>query len=230
MLSINQCTKRFDKHNVIDNLTINLYNEKTALLGENGSGKTTLIRMIVGLSAPDKGVIKIDEKDLYEHPRERRKIGYVPAEDFFYEKLTVEENLKLISSLYGVKLNRKDIQKIAKETQIIEYLDMTVSDLSSGMRKKVSLTSALLHDPEFLILDEPFNALDIFASALLSNILKNWPKGVLFTSHIPETIFDLADRVIILKNGSIQHDEKISSFKTIHEFNNWLQQHISIKK
>ena len=97
------------------------------------------------------------------------------------------------------------------------------------MKQKVSLTCALLHNPEFLILDEPFNALDVFATSVLSDILKKWSKGILFTSHIPETVYNLADRVIVLKNGYIHHDVKISSFKNINEFENWVKGHISIK-
>ncbi|HDR8233181.1 TPA: ATP-binding cassette domain-containing protein, partial [Bacillus cereus] len=127
------------------------------------------------------------------------------------------------------KLSIQEIKDIAIQTDIIEYLSKNVGELSSGMKQKVSLTCALLHNPEFLILDEPFNALDVFATSVLSDILKKWSKGILFTSHIPETVYNLADRVIVLKNGYIHHDVKISSFKNINEFENWVKGHISIK-
>lgn len=229
MLSIKKCTKQFNECTVINNLTIDLFKEKTAILGENGAGKTTLIKIIVGLLTPDQGSIEINGKDLYKYPRERVRIGYVAVDSFFYEKLTVLENIKLISSLYGVKLSIQEIKDIAIQTDIIEYLSKNVGELSSGMKQKVSLTCALLHNPEFLILDEPFNALDVFATSVLSDILKKWSKGILFTSHIPETVYNLADRVIVLKNGYIHHDVKISSFKNINEFENWVKGHISIK-
>ncbi|HBI03823.1 MAG TPA: ABC transporter ATP-binding protein [Paenibacillaceae bacterium] len=228
MLLIQNCYKTYQKNNgyVFENLNLELFKEKTALIGENGVGKTTLLKIIVGLIKPDQGQILLNGENLYQNPKLRKQIGYVPSESFFYEKLTVKENLELIGSLFGVSNLEKRINEISIQTGIINYLDKSVGDLSTGMKKKLTLAGGFLHNPQFLILDEPFNALDISAVSLFYQLIADFPGGILFTTHIPETIYQLADRILLLKNGSIQEDRRKKDFSNNSALKEWMSKNI----
>ncbi|WP_243290405.1 ABC transporter ATP-binding protein [Bacillus sp. FJAT-47783] len=199
MLEIFNVDKRFGNKIIFQDANIRILpGERVALIGKNGIGKTTLFKMIVGIIKPDQGMIKLNGKDLYQHPKERKKIGYVPVDSFFYEKLTVKENLELICSLYRVMNASKEIKKYSNLFGALDFLNEPVGNLSSGMKKRVSFISGMIHNPEILILDEPFNALDLKTVNILKDQLNQFHGTLIFTSHLPETIYGIANHLLFL--------------------------------
>ncbi|MZQ84004.1 ATP-binding cassette domain-containing protein [Paenibacillus sp. 5J-6] len=223
MLVIRDVNKSFNNKLILQHINLSIApREKVAIIGRNGAGKTTLFKMITGLAKQDTGSILLDSINLYEQAIYRKNIGYVPAESFFYENLTVEENLELIAVLFGVNSVKNRIFEISQITQIDSFLDKNVADLSSGMKKKLSLTAAMIHRPKLIIMDEPFNALDVASHSLFYKILLNSESACLFTSHIPETIYALAERIYVLRDGQICPEATFKhQFTQFEQFKDW---------
>ncbi len=182
--------------------------ELFGFLGPNGAGKTTTIKMMTGLLKPDSGSILLNGIDIIKMPLEAKKIiGYVPDEPVFYEKMTGARFLTFISDVFGVsKKNRSGIMELAEYFELDKSLGDVVSSYSHGMRQKLSIIAALIHDPEILILDEPIVGLDPKASFRLKEKLKsfcNMGKTVFFSTHVMEVAEKLCDRVGIISHGSL---------------------------
>ncbi|WP_071460907.1 ABC transporter ATP-binding protein [Bacillus massilinigeriensis] len=223
MLKMNDCKKILEGNEILKGIDTAVANKRTAIIGKNGAGKTTLLKLIVGLTKPDSGEVLFLEEDLFENPMNRKKISYVPIESFFYEKLSVFDNLKLVASLYGVRNFKSSLIEISKITQIESFLNKSVEDLSSGMKKKLALAASLLTEPDLIVLDEPFNALDVASISLFTDILLNFNGSIIFTSHIPETVYELAERVIVLKDGKISDDVNMDRFSHYKDFHQWMR-------
>ncbi len=205
ILSINQLSKKFNNKNINNNLNFNITKgESIAIWGSNGAGKTTLINCIMGLNHYE-GTIKLIEYDIKKNGKEARNlIGYVPQELNLHEDLTVIETMNFYSQLKRVnsEIIKKELQRIGLENHIYK----TISELSGGMKQKLSLAISLLSDPPILILDEPTANLDISSRISFSSLikeLKNEGKTIIFASHRIDDILKLADRVLILNNGNL---------------------------
>jgi len=186
--------------------------EVLGLLGENGAGKSTTIRILVGLITPTSGVVEYDGVDLFSNLDElRRRIGYVPEVDALYEDMTAEEYLKFFASLYDVKFNRDIIDKLGIPNKVI-------GAMSKGMKRKLSVARSLIHNPDYLIYDEPFSGLDPMISLTLADFLKSLKdKAILFSAHNLYYVEYLCDRVVIMKSGEVIYEgdvEEIRGLKT----------------
>ncbi|MFP3939672.1 MAG: ABC transporter ATP-binding protein [Acidobacteriota bacterium] len=174
------------------------------LLGPNGAGKTTTIRMVMDIIAPDSGEVL-----LFGRPRGRadlERIGYLPEERGLYRKMTVVEHLAFLGELHGVA--RRRARALAEEW--LERLDLAdrakakVEELSKGMQQKVQLAGTVLHDPEVLILDEPFSGLDPINQALFKDLLadfKGQGRTILFSTHVMEQAEKLCDHICLISRG-----------------------------
>ena len=203
-------SKKYGEVVALDNISLEIQNGKiTALLGPNGSGKTTLFKITLGVLRPDSGKIYIDDLDVVENPIEaRRIIGYSPEDITLFESLTPLEMFNFISKVYGLgdKQYEKQLQLYIKLFNLNSYMNKLCGELSHGNRRKVSLVSALLHDPKVLLLDEPFTGLDPEAGRILKEILKknaSENKVVMFSTHILEIAEAVADYIIIISNGRV---------------------------
>jgi ABC-type multidrug transport system ATPase subunit len=215
MLKVIDCSKRYGSKTILENVTFSVNrNEKVALVGKNGVGKTTLLHLIVGIASPSSGKILFKDQDLFQFPKLRRHIGFAAAEPVFYEKLTTFENLELIGSLYGVK-DQSAFLEIAAKTNIHYFLKEPVANLSTGMKKKLQLAAALIHQPDLLILDEPFNGLDTESVELFKHIIASYPRIVIFTSHNFDFVFDLSEKIFYLENS-----KTIRQLNTVEAKNN----------
>lgn len=203
-------TKKYGEVTALNNVTIEIRSGKiTALLGPNGSGKTTLFKLTLGIIKPDEGEIIVDGINVLENPIEARKIiGYSPEEITLFESLTPIEMYKFLSEIYG--LNEETFQERLK--LYLKLFNLTTEanklcgEMSHGNRRKVSIVSALLHDPDVLILDEPFSGLDPEAAKILKEIMKKHAKEnrtVLFSTHILQIAEAVADHIIIINHGDI---------------------------
>lgn len=177
-------------------------------LGPNGAGKSTTVRMLIGLSRPTSGSVSICGFDAIEQPLEvKRRIGYVPETGKVFSTLTVEEFLTLVGTLHEVSADLLDarISEYLKLFDIPETRQKRLDALSKGMRQKVVLTAALMHQPEVLILDEPLSGLDVNAMSIMKDLIRRLAdegKTVFYCSHVLEVVERVCDRVIILNRGA----------------------------
>lgn len=194
--------------NVVAVDSVSLYLQKgeiLGLVGENGAGKTTTLKMISGLIKPDAGRIEYSGKELFSNLNEiKKKIGYLPEFDALYEGMTAREYLMFFSSLYGVDkaTAEKRAEKLMKMLKI--PADRRLGGFSKGMKRKVSIARTLMHDPEYLIYDEPTGGLDpgtsLFIAEFLSRLRKEG-KSIIFSAHNMYYVESVCDRVAIMKDG-----------------------------
>jgi nitrous oxidase accessory protein len=204
-LRVEGLTKRFGNTTVVDKLNLSVSpGQSVAIWGGNGAGKTTIFHCILGLLSY-KGSINIGKLDLKMKDKKIRKlIGFVPQELNLHENLTVLETVHFYARLK--KSSRSNIEENLKRMDLLEHTQKQVRQLSGGMKQRLALALALLSDPPILILDEPTASLDsssrISFLSLISD-LKNDGKTIIFTTHVIEDVLNLADKVLILKDGKI---------------------------
>lgn len=204
MLKIENVSKSFGNKKVVDNISINMNKpEVFGLLGTNGAGKTTTIRMLLGILKKDSGSITWNGK-----PVDRKKVnfGYLPEERGVYPKVKVIEQLKYFAELKG--MNKEDairsINKWAKILKVEEYLNMPAEKLSKGNQQKIQFMTAVIHDPELIVLDEPFSGLDPVNTEILKKViidLVNKGKYIIMSAHEMHTIEEFCSNVVILNKG-----------------------------
>ena len=224
-VEIESVTKRYAEHVAVNNLTLRVPKGSVyGLLGPNGAGKTTTIRMILNIIAPDQGTIRILGVP-FNDSRITDRIGYLPEERGLYRKMQVRRVLRFLAELKGVKREVAD----ARITEWLERFDLKtaekdwglskIDELSRGMQQKVQFIGTLLHDPDLVILDEPFSGLDpINAQALKDTIidLKRRGKTVIFSTHIMDNAERICDSVCIIARGEKVLDGSIAAIKDSH--------------
>jgi ABC-2 type transport system ATP-binding protein len=178
-------------------------------LGPNGSGKSTTVKMLTGLIAPSTGQMFFDGARIHDgDPAFCRQLGYVPEEPQLYSHLTGPEYLRLVGRLHSIPRRTLE-QKIDAFVDLFSLTDARYELLlnySKGMRQKILLSAALLHNPEVLILDEPFSGLDVGAALVLRNLLKALAregKVILYSSHVLEVVEKVCSEVVILHKGKV---------------------------
>jgi len=175
------------------------------LLGPNGAGKTSTIKMILGLTRPTRGVIRIEGRDPWD-PDARRKLGYLPENPCFYDHLSAMEYLELVGSLFGIRAEarRARAEALLQRLGLSAHARKPLRKFSKGMTQRVGIAQALLNEPNFLVLDEPMSGLDPIGRADVKHILRE-ERGrgatILMTSHVLAETETLCDRVAILDHG-----------------------------
>jgi ABC-2 type transport system ATP-binding protein len=194
--------------------------EIVGLLGANGSGKTTTFKLLSGLLNPDDGSIEIAGISIKEDLKNAlKKCAFVPDESLLYPGFSAEENMNLFSILWGVDptIAKERAKSLLEEVGLWSIKNQWVKSYSRGMKQKLSLCTALIHEPNVLLMDEPFTGLDVDALVWAKQMLKSYAqlenRSIIFTSHVPEIIESLATRVLILKDGKIVHEELMKDAK-----------------
>ncbi len=204
-LRVENITKRYGEFAAVENLSFNVSAGKVfGFLGPNGAGKTTTIRMIVGITAPDTGKIELFGEKVSS--RMQDKIGYLPEERGLYKKMKIFEQLRYFAALKDVPQKTADsrIDFWLERFNLQEWKKKKANDLSKGMQQKIQFISTVLHEPELLILDEPFSGLDpINVENLLEVIaeLKSKGKTIIFSTHLMETAEKLCDDIILMNKS-----------------------------
>ena len=213
MIEVSALTKRFEDNTAVDAVSFSIQpGEITGYLGPNGAGKSTTVRMLTGMLKPDSGRVTICGFDMAEQPLEvKRRIGYVPESAEMYPTLTTNEYLSLVSELHDLDPPeaRKRIGDLLEAFGVAEAANRQIGQLSKGMRQKVLLTSALIHNPEVLLLDEPLNGLDVNSVLTFRRILEGLAERgttVLYCSHILDVVERLCQRVVVIDAGKIIAD------------------------
>lgn len=211
MIEIKNVSKKYKKDkNVIDNLNLEIKDgEIFGFLGPNGAGKTTTIKMITGILEIDKGDILIDKKSITKEPLEAKKqMGLVSDNPDVFLKLKGIEYLNFIADVYEVSTEDRmeRIKKLAEKFEIINVLNNKIESYSHGMRQKLIIIGALLHNPKNWILDEPMTGLDPKSSFELKNMMRehaNQNNTVFFSTHILDVAERLCDRIGIIDKGKL---------------------------
>jgi ABC-2 type transport system ATP-binding protein len=205
MIKVKNLTKRFGDFPAVDGLDFEISrNEIFGLLGPNGAGKTTTINMICGLLQPSAGTIIFENQ-----PRENRKsmIGYCPQENIFYPKLSCLEQLVFIGQMYGLpyKALKTRAAGLLDLLGLHEKIHVRAGNLSGGMKRRLNICLAMIHDPEILVLDEPEAGLDPQSRILVRNFFKSAgkEKTVILTTHNMDEADRMADRVAIMDHGKL---------------------------
>ena len=210
MIRMSQVEKRYGTFQALQPLDLEVRTgEVFGFLGPNGAGKTTTIRMLSGVLIPSRGTIEIDGIDIVENPVEsRRRIGYIPDRPYLYDKLTAREFLAFVGGIYGltsdVIATRGD--RLLDEHGLLERADELVEAYSHGMKQRLVLSAALLHEPRLLIVDEPMVGLDPHGARRIKDRFREVADGgrtVFLSTHSLDTAQEVCDRVGILFKGRL---------------------------
>jgi len=206
MIETKSLTKKYGNLSAVSELNLQVNpGELFVFLGSNGAGKTTTIKMLTGLLQPTSGTATIAGFDVVNSPLEVKKIiGYLPDEPFLYNKLTGREYLQFIADIRGAQ--RKKIDKFIDLFELSQSADELIDGYSLGMKKKVAIGAALIHDPKVLFLDEPTGGLDPRSAKTMKDILmdiRQRGSTVFMTTHILEIAERMCDRIGIINNGKL---------------------------
>ncbi len=222
MIKLINLTKRFGSFTAVENLSLELKpGEFFGFLGPNGAGKTTTIKMMSGLFAPTSGEIFIGEHNISTHPLEAKMItGFIPDQPFLYEKLTGREFLYFSAGLYKLNhgLTGKRINEVIERLEIGSWIDRRAEDYSQGMRQRIGIAAALLHEPKVMVVDEPMVGLDPRSAHVVKRIFKELSEQgvtVFMSTHSLPVAEELCHRIGIIKDGQLIFNNTIEA---LHEY------------
>jgi len=222
MLEVRNLIKRYSRIPAIDGVSFTLRSgEILGYLGPNGAGKSTTVKILTGLIEPTSGEVLFDGKDTLKNlPEFLSRVGYVPEEAHVYPHLTGREYLQLAGRLRGMRRAVLDprADKLLRQFGLWEDRHSPLSSYSKGMRQKVLLSAALLHNPELLILDEPFSGLDVSAAMVLRallSVMAEAGKMILYSSHVLEVVERVCDRVVILNKGKVVAYDAVANLRSL---------------
>ena len=223
MLSIRRIDKNFDKLKAVSQISFKVQRgDIYGFLGPNGAGKTTTIRMIMGIIQPDSGLILLNDNDI--NSMGRKNLGYLPEDRGLYQKQKLQEILHYFGILRG--MNKKDV--IHKTGKWLERFNLEsqglrkVEELSKGNQQKIQFILALLHDPELIILDEPFTGLDPLNQLLMKEIIQekqNEGNTIIFSTHQMEQVEKLCNNICLINNGKIVLEGDLNTIRTNYSTN-----------
>ncbi len=210
MLNIEHLTKTFGEKKAVDDLSLHIQpGEIYGFIGHNGAGKSTTIKSAVGILRFDAGTITVCGKNVMENPVEcKRSLAYIPDNPDLYEFMSGIKYLNFIADVFGVSADARQakIRKYAELLELTDDLAQPISAYSHGMKQKLAIISAWLHDPKLIIMDEPFVGLDPKASHLLKGMMREHCDAggaIFFSTHVLEVAEKLCDKVAIIKQGKL---------------------------
>ena len=216
-------TKAYESKVAVRNLSLTIdAGQMFGLLGPNGAGKTSSIRMMMGITLPDSGQVR-----LFDKPFEREslnRVGYLPEERGLYKKMKVEEQLIFFGELHGLTRQEAGSRAVqwAKRLQIDDALGKKTEELSKGMQQKIQFIGSLLHDPGLIVMDEPFSGLDPVNAKLLEETLlelKDQGKAILFSTHRMDQVEKLCDSICLVNKGEAVLSGRVREIKSRYERN-----------
>jgi len=223
IVELDRISKAYDKKIAVQDLSLRIEpGSMFGLLGPNGAGKTSSIRMMIGVTLPDSGTVA-----LFGEPFTRKalaRVGYLPEERGLYKKMKVLDQLVFMGELHGLDpaTAMTRARKWAERLQIADALDKKTEELSKGMQQKIQFIATLLHDPDLIIMDEPFSGLDPVNAILLQDTLielKNEGKAILFSTHRMDQVEKLCDAISLVNRGTVVLAGTMREVKSRYERN-----------
>ena len=210
MIQLTNLTKWFGDVSAVHQLTLSISRgEIFGFIGPNGAGKTTTLRMMGGVLAPTEGSVIIDGISMGENPEEaKRKIGYIPDRPFLYEKLTGMEFLKFTADLYGIedRLFRGKSEELLKQFSLWDWANELIESYSHGMKQRLIISAALLHEPNVIVVDEPMVGLDPAGIRMVKDLFRNLSERgttIFMSTHTLAVAEDLCHRIGIIHKGRL---------------------------
>jgi ABC-2 type transport system ATP-binding protein len=210
MLKIKNLTKIYDQYKAVDDLSLHIEKGQIyGFIGHNGAGKTTTLKSIAGILPFDSGDILIDGHSIIKEPIEcKKKIAYIPDNPDLYEYLSGIQYLNFIADVYQVSAQDREIKikQYADAFELTDDLAQPISAYSHGMKQKLAVIAAFIHDPQLIIMDEPFVGLDPKASHLLKQMMREKCEhgcAIFFSTHVLEVAEKLCDKIAIIKKGKL---------------------------
>jgi ABC-2 type transport system ATP-binding protein len=211
MIQLTALTKRYGSFTAVDAIDLDVpAGQLFGFLGPNGAGKTTTLRMIAGILRPTAGAVHIDGIDVAKNPSAAKAVlGYIPDRPFMYEKLTGAEFLRFVAGLYGQDgpVIERRMDQLLGLFDLLEWRDELVESYSHGMRQKLIISSAFLHKPKVIVVDEPMVGLDPKAARILKDLFREYTKRgntILMSTHTLEVAETICDRIAIIHGGRIR--------------------------
>ncbi|MGJ4099876.1 ABC transporter ATP-binding protein [Corynebacterium macclintockiae] len=217
-LYINNLNKSYGDHQVLHDMTLHVQpGEMYGFVGSNGAGKSTTMRIALGVLAADSGEVLMGDKPIDDDLR--RRIGYMPEERGLYAKEKIGDQLRFFARLHGLNdtAAKQNAESLLEQLGLAERADDKLEELSLGNQQRVQLAASLIHDPDLLILDEPFSGLDPVAVKVMSDLLVERCKAgvpVLFSSHQLDLVQRLCDRVGIISKGRMKAEGTVDELRT----------------
>ncbi|MCA9122602.1 MAG: ABC transporter ATP-binding protein [Planctomycetaceae bacterium] len=231
MIKIKQVTRTYGTKTAVDSLDLHIERgELFACLGHNGAGKTTTIKMMVGLLQPTSGTVEIAGFNVVTQRREASlRSGYVPDEPYLYDKLSGREFLQFVAEMYGMPsdLAEESIAKQITDFGLSGFVDQLAESYSHGMKQRLVFASALLHNPELLIVDEPMVGLDPRSMRLVKDLLRTRVRNggtVFMSTHTLAVAEEIADRIGVMSQGKIQFLGTVAELREQLSSNDSLEQ------
>jgi ABC-2 type transport system ATP-binding protein len=222
MLEVRNLSKRYSGITVVNSVSFTISRgEILGYLGPNGAGKSTTVKMLTGLIEPSGGEILFEGENVVRDMKAfQRRIGYVAEEANLYPHLSGREYLQLAGRLHGIKRRELELKmdELIRLFGLWEDRHSLLASYSKGMRQKILLSAALLHDPDLLILDEPFSGLDVNAAMVLRSLLRAFAerkKIVLYSSHVLEVVEKVATAVLILRKGQVVAHDSVTNLRAL---------------
>lgn len=222
MLELREITKKFSVVPAVNNVSFVVEpSEIVGYLGPNGAGKTTTIKMLTGLLEPSSGQIyyrgRNIRKNIYDY---KKKIGYVPEQSEIYPHMSAYDYLLMVGRLRLIpeRLVKSKIERFMKLFDLSVDMHSSISTFSKGMIQKVLITSAFLHDPEILLLDEPLSGLDVTTGMIVRDLIQLLAKEgkiIIYSSHVLEIVEKICERAIIIHKGSIVADDSVENLRSL---------------
>ena len=211
MISLSGLTKKYGKFIAVDNIDLEVpRGELFGFLGPNGAGKTTTLRMIAGILQPTSGTVRLGGHDVAKEPMlAKSRLGFIPDRPYIYEKLTGAEFLRFVAGLYGftgTDLEHR-IVELLELFDLGEWADAVVESYSHGMRQKLIISSAFVHKPEVIIVDEPMVGLDPKAARILKDLFREYVQRgntIMMSTHTLEVAESMCDRIAIIQAAKIR--------------------------
>lgn len=214
MIELRNLVKTFGTSVGVDGISLSVEKGQFfGFLGPNGAGKTTTIKMMTGLYRPTSGTCLINGHDIQENPVEaKRSFGYVPDQAHLYDRLTGREFLQFVGGIFRIPRDilQTRLEELGRLFEMESFLDKAAEEYSQGMRQRIALAAALIHDPPALIIDEPLLGLDPRSAWLVKTMLKERTRQgltVFMSTHLLRVVEELCDRIAIIKGGKIIYEE-----------------------
>jgi ABC-2 type transport system ATP-binding protein len=223
VVEVSRVSKSFKGVKVVDSVSFSIgQGEIFGMVGPNGAGKTTTIRMLMDIIKPDSGEIKILGEPINEAIKNR--IGYLPEERGLYRKLTVSESLSYLAALKNMRrrLARERAEELLKRVNMLPHKDKKTDELSHGMGQLIQFVATILHNPELVVFDEPFIALDPVNTQLLKELileLRSQGKSVILSTHMMNQVEELCDRILMINKGQAVLYGSLSEIKARYRNN-----------